>query len=434
MDQFEASREVLDRNSWSSRSAPLLSLHIDSASVSSTEDDESKYEKNRNRMVGAVWAYKKLARFVGWVDTLNKNRVFVLIFQVFLWAMLSYELYAGYIVLFQASNMKPAANQSLNRTINITKNITGNQYVYYLVGQLITDFVPYLIYPIVINFYLHFRRDRPWICTMASTLLDDASARAPRTSMTTYRDFKVISQKPLRHLQATFWVAVVFFGPLFLTVFSLTLVSGRGEMTTFRKSVVSRVTGFVNYLTVVYITVEYVSAVACAAYEYEHAYAEAGLKIRTRKQSESSAKREDVQDDDDVRHERAISNANSVHEGQILQSYRQHYIDARNAINKQNSYYGVPIGFTMVTMALIMVYKFLVMFNDGNVWAGAGGVLRGLPIFCVVFTTAYANFQIDSFSTYILEDSAYTFEFAIKYSACELHHHVNTRSRSFMLL
>ena len=255
----------------------------------------------------------------------------------------------------------------------------------------------------------------------APTPLATLAARSTRTSTTTYRDFKAIAQKPLYHLRTTFWIAVVFFGPLYLATFGANVGSTAGSDKTVLLNQVRRILSSLvaqvhtSYLTYAYITVEYLSAVACAAFEYEHAYTKAGLQIRTGKYSENSAKSED----DGARRDRTTSRANFLQETQILQSYREHYLDARNAIAKQNSYYGLPIGFMMVILVTMMVYNFVVMFRTGVIAKGFGGLLRGLPIFAVVFPTAYANFKIDSFATYILEDSAYTFEFAIKYSACE---------------
>jgi hypothetical protein len=436
---------------------------FESPTTGTTNDDTSS--KN---LVGAIMAYKKLARFVGWVDTLTKNRLFFLIYQIFLWALLVFELYAGYFAKYRPSNMGTAAssgnNTDLTNQTGITNNTANNTGIsdaakYYLVGQLVTNFMPFFVLPIVFSFYFHFRRTRPRICTMDSTLLDDAfntvtstrwvyarthapmslNGRAPyhcvipnpkrvsslphsldtrlsrRTSTTTYRDFKAIAQKPLYLLRSTFWAAVVFFGPLYLATIGAQLAAH--PFLSLRTGLTLLVAqAQTSYLSITYIVTEYLTAVACAAYEYEHAYAEAGLHIR--KHSESSAKRED---DEDVRRDRAISHEHSMQEAQILQNYREHYLDARNAIAKQNSYYALPIGFMLILMAASMVFRFVHMFSVGSVAAGFQGMLRGIPLFAVVFPTAYANFQVDAFAGYILEDSAYTFEFAIKYSACELH-------------
>ena len=161
-----------------------LSLRIDRAAVTSTEDDdENKYDKNRKTMVGAVGAYKKLARFVGWVDTLNKNRTFFLIYQIFLWALLVFELYSYYVLnimrmthSFRNHTNRTLANETPNNLTSIIANTTtiSVDATYFLTGQLITNFIPYFICPIAFNFYFHFRRDRPRICTMDSTLLDEA--------------------------------------------------------------------------------------------------------------------------------------------------------------------------------------------------------------------------------------------------------------------
>jgi hypothetical protein len=168
------------------------------------------------------------------------------------------------------------------------------------------------------------------------------------------------------------------------------------------------------------VFVEYSSMTIVAPLHYERAFTKSGMVLRktlaqTRGESLES---KDLSSEDDELHQHLRSRrATSIEDdGRTLEDYRMNYIQARNTVRQHVQFYSTPVSIIVVASFLQMLSCFIAMYKDSTkIWHTLDTLFALLPVVLLLFPTTRANFKFDDFSTFVVENTDFSFEFAARY-------------------